>query len=276
MKANTRFLGKPKTFWADIKLLSQQIGYAQKKQIKIPTIDEVVKAYQDVNLSSEHVYTQGQITELGKDIIDYFSFRALVINDQVSNSLMDAQEAEVKFNELYSAYKPKCPIPMNKQKGEKFKPAFLTGMVNILIENVLNNAKCNFDPRSLATITRDNRPLRTFSRRFDGAFPDTTNPKIIWEVKEYYYTTTFGSRVADGVYETLLDGLELEELHENENKKIYHFLVIDSKFTWWTCGKSYLCRMIDMLHMGYVDEIFFGKEIIEHLQNSFREWLREH
>ena len=30
----------------------------------------------------------------------------------------------------------------------------------------------------------------------------------LWEIKEYYYTTTFGSRVADGVYETLLDGLE--------------------------------------------------------------------
>jgi len=30
----------------------------------------------------------------------------------------------------------------------------------------------------------------------------------------YYYTTTFGSRVEDGVYETLLDGMELEELRE--------------------------------------------------------------
>ena len=33
-----------------------------------------------------------------------------------------------------------------------------------------------------------------------------------WEIKEYYGTTTLGSRVADGVYETMLDGLELREL----------------------------------------------------------------
>jgi hypothetical protein len=39
--------------------------------------------------------------------------------------------------------------------------------------------------------------------------PGTVNPIAIWEIKEYYYTTTFGSRVADGVYETLLDGMEL-------------------------------------------------------------------
>ena len=42
------------------------------------------------------------------------------------------------------------------------------------------------------------------------------NPIAIWEIKEYYYTTTFGSRIADGVYETPLDGMELEELRVNE------------------------------------------------------------
>ena len=38
------------------------------------------------------------------------------------------------------------------------------------------------------------------SRRFDGAYPNIINPRIVWEIKEYYYATTFGSRVADGVY----------------------------------------------------------------------------
>lgn len=54
-------------------------------------------------------------------------------------------------------------------------------------------------------------PVRTLARRVDGAFPSVINPVAIWEVKEYYHTTTFGSRVADGVYETLLDGMELED-----------------------------------------------------------------
>ena len=52
----------------------------------------------------------------------------------------------------------------------------------------------------------------------DGGFPSITNPLAIWEVKEYYYTTTFGSRVADGVYETLLDGMEIEELEASPLK----------------------------------------------------------
>ena len=66
-------------------------------------------------------------------------------------------------------------------------------------------------------------PVRTLARRVDGAFPSSINPVAIWEVKEYYYTTTFGSRVADGIYESLLDGLELEELKEHENIEVKHY-----------------------------------------------------
>ena len=96
----------------------------------------------------------------------------------------------------------------------------------------------------------------------DGAFPGTINPIAVWEIKEYYYTTTFGSRVADGVYESLLDGMELEELLEHEQIEVKHYLMVDDYFTWWDCGRSYLCRIIDMLHMGYVDEVLFGNEVI--------------
>ena len=92
--------------------------------------------------------------------------------------------------------------------------------------------------------------------------------------KEYYYTTTFGSRVADGVYETLLDGMELEELYEHEGVDIKHYLFIDSHYTWWECGKAYLCRIIDMLHMGYVDEVIYGKEVIERLPSIVKEWKK--
>jgi len=51
------------------------------------------------------------------------------------------------------------------------------------------------------------------------------NPIAIWEIKEYYYTTTFGSRVADGVYETLPDGLELREAKENLKIHVEHNLI---------------------------------------------------
>ncbi len=61
------------------------------------------------------------------------------------------------------------------------------------------------------------------------------------------------SRVADGVYETLLDGMELEGLYEHEKVDILHYLIVDSHYTWWECGRSYLCRIIDNLvdHLNY-------------------------
>ena len=162
---------------------------------------------------------------------------------------------------------------MNKQKGDKKAEAFLTALVNMMIEKHAGDHPCNFDPRELTTITLDGAPLRTLARRVDGAFPYAVNPIAVWEIKEYYYTTTFGSRVADGVYETLLDGMEIEELREHENIDVKHYLMADAHYTWWKCGKAYLCRMFDMLHMGYVDEILFGREVVEEMPRIVAEWV---
>ena len=70
------------------------------------------------------------------------------------------------------------------------------------------------------------------------------NPIAIWEIKEYYYTTTFGSRVADGIYETLLDGAELEDLLKM-GRTVRHHPFVDGHRTWWKDGKPYLCRIVD-------------------------------
>ena len=115
--------------------------------------------------------------------------------------------------------------------------------------------------------------MRTLARRVDGAFPSPVDPVAIWEIKEYYYTTTFGSRVADGVYETLLDGMELRELANAEGIKVKHYMMVDSHYTWWECGRSYLCRLVDMLHMGYVDEVLFGYEVVERLPALVERWV---
>jgi hypothetical protein len=187
---------------------------------------------------------------------------------------MNVTEVQRTFKRLYKDLKPSCPIPMNKQKGKMKQPAFLTGLVNMLIEANANGLPCDYDPHQLTIATRDGLPVRTLARRVDGAFPDSVNPIAVWEIKEYYYTTTFGSRVADGIYESLLDGLEIEELREHEGMDIKHYLVVDAYDTWWKLGKSYLCRIIDMLHMGYLDEALFGREVIERLPAIVDEWVR--
>ena len=62
-------------------------------------------------------------------------------------------------------------------------------------------------------------------------------------------------------------------MHEQENIHVKHYLMVDSHYTWWVDGKSYLCRLIDMLNMGYVDEVLFGFEVIERLPNLVKEWV---
>ena len=146
----------------------------------------------------------------------------------------------------------------------------------MIIESHTKGLNCDYDPRCLTTITKNEIPLRTFARRIDGAFPSTVNPIAIWEIKEYYFTTTFGSRIADGVYETLLDGMELAELKKSENIFVHHTLIIDAYDTWWPQGRSYLCRIIDTLNMGYIDEVLFGREVVEELPKIVDSWVKEY
>lgn len=277
MKPDRRFLKQPKDFWAHVRTLSQAIGYTQrgKNTIKVPTIDQIVSSLKVLTLSTAHVADEnGLPTKFGRLLIDYFAYRANVLNTFVEPRLMNADTASVLFEEVRARCKPPAAIlPLNKQKGEKKTHAYLTGLVNMMIYERASVEACEYNPRLLTTVTRDDKPLRTLARRVDGAFPSLVNPSAIWEIKEYYYTTTFGSRVADGVYETLLDGMELEELREHEGIDVKHYLMLDSHFTWWKCGRSYLCRIIDMLHMGYVDEVLFGREVVERMPDLVGEWL---
>jgi len=276
MKPNNAFLNLPKSFWASIRLISQEVGYTQRitGQIKIPTNTEIDAKLENLDISFYRLQEQATSSgNFGNLLRDYFSYRADILNTYVEPRLMNVTKARKVFKELFKDLRPSCPIPMNKQKGEMKTPAYLTGLVNILIEANSNGLPCDYDPHQLTTATRNNLPVRTFARRVDGAFPNSVNPIAIWEIKEYYYTTTFGSRVADGIYETLLDGLEIEELRKHENIDIKHYLFVDAHDTWWKQGKSYLCRIIDMLHMGYIDEVLFGYEVVERLPDIVAEWV---
>lgn len=279
MKADIRFLRQRKEFWAHVRTISQEVGYTNRatKGIHIPTIADIRRGFLRLGLNTAHIVDDSDtLTAFGQVLLDYFNFRASVLNDTVRGQLMNKDAAAAEFEILKRQLNPTCPLPMNKQKGDKKNFAFLTGMVNMLVQANIGDAGCDYDPRSLTTMTHNAMPLRTLARRVDGAFPSVVNPVAIWEIKEYYYTTTFGSRVADGVYETLLDGMELEELEAVAGRKVDHLLVVDDYFTWWECGRSYLCRIIDMLHMGFLDEVIFGREVLTRLPELAREWKARH
>lgn len=67
--------------------------------------------------------------------------------------------------------------------------------------------------------------------------------------------------------------MELEELREHENIDVKHYLMVDAYLTWWIMGKAYLCRIFDMLHMGYVDEVIFGDEVVTEMPRIVAEWV---
>jgi len=276
VKPDPRFVNQPKHFWAHIRSISQHLGYTARGtgQIRVPDLGSLVQALGDLGLSTAHIVGKdAKPTAIGASLVAYFAHRADVLNKFVEPRLMDADQAAAAFKRIKKATKSKLPIPMNKQKGDKKKPAYLTAIVNMLIDANITGADCDYDPRELTTFTHMSAPLRTLARRVDGAFPCAKNPIAVWEIKEYYYTTTFGSRVADGVYETLLDGMELEELRQSEKIDCKHYLMIDARFTWWDCGRSYLCRIVDMLHMGYVDEVLVGTEVLDRMPSLAKEWV---
>lgn len=276
MRADARFLHQPPEFWANVRLISEKTGYTVRGtgDVKAPTIAEVRKAFGKLGLDpSRIVGSEDALTELGADLLAYWQHRAHVLNDQVRPNLMEAGDAKAEFDRQFARLQPTVAIPQNKQKGAKRAPAFLTGLVNMLIDHHVEGFPCNYSPGALTSVTRDGVPVRTLARRIDGAFTDVVNPIAVWEIKEHYYTTTFGSRVAAGVYETLLDGFELQELRESEDRHIGHYLVVDGRFTWWDCGRSYLCRIIDMLHMGILDEALFGREVVDRLPALVKEWV---
>lgn len=266
MLAFEQFSCMDASFWAFVKFVSEMLGYTKRGT-------GTVKVYTSKMIHSlcnkEGITVSDESIELASQ---YSYARAALLNDFAERMLMDAETAAEEFkawNRLYHEQGFKCKLPLNKQKGKMKQIAYFTAMINILAEKTIREITgredilgFDDDPRGLAYIYDDEgRIIGASSRRFDGAYPSIRSPKLVWEIKEYYYATTFGSRVADGVYETQLDGFEFKELFDRSGRKVYHVLFIDAYRTWWIQGKSYLCRLVDAMNSGVVDEVIVGREI---------------
>ena len=267
MRAFPEFRTMGPSFWALIKYISETLGYTVRKQ-------GVVRTY-EIDEMSTLLLENGIAVDIDTlaSAKMYFDKRADLLNNYVRLNLMTADEAKDVFTDLYPLHRDNhflCKLPMNKQKGAMRQVAFFTAIINIIAEDTIRHSHVydgtlgfNDDPRGLSyTLDDDNHIVGASSRRFDGAYPNILNPKAVWEIKEYYYATTFGSRVADGVYETQLDGYEFKGIAERTGKPVTHIFFLDAYKTWWVDGKSYLCRIIDTLNAGLVDEVIVGKEVL--------------
>lgn len=265
MRAFSKFVGAPSELWAFVRFISESLGYTNRRSglVNAYTVEDIRELCETTgfNASPEMVHAAS----------DYSFMRADLLNNYVSRQLMDAREAREKFSDLEQLHRVNsylCKLPMNKQKGEMRQVAYFTALINIIAERTIreitkiDDKGFDDDPRTLTYfVDANNHIIGASSRRFDGAYPRTINPLLVWEIKEYYYNKSFGSRIADGVYETQLDGFEFNELYKRTGIDVYHVLFIDAYDTWWNLGKSYLCRLVDAVNSGVVDEVIVGREI---------------
>ncbi|WP_438268276.1 DUF7687 domain-containing protein [Mycobacterium avium] len=280
--------------------ISECLGYTVRgsSTVRNPTIPEMYAALTRLGQPTDKLGSPSRPSDLALLLQEYFTYRAETLNVQVESDLMNADEARAAFEEVkanvgakptgkvilskstgnesaveYIVGESIVRVPLNKQKNEKKWEAYLTGIVNLLIAERLSGLPCDYDPRLLPNVDHNGTLYQTFSRRQDGSFPSTRNPIAMWEIKEYYYTTTFGSKISDAVYITSLDGYEREELERGTGITIHHLVMVDAYDTWWIKGRSYLCRMIDILNMGHVHDILFGREVIRELPSIVDDWV---
>ncbi|MBE9585484.1 hypothetical protein IM792_13590 [Mucilaginibacter sp. JRF] len=279
MKPNPKYINNTTPeFWANVKVISQKLGYTDRKtgSIKVHSISNILDLYNKLGFKTNKLVFNDEETEFGQLLVDYFQYRSDAIGNHVQHYLMDLNEAKGLFEQMCDIYNPKCEIPINKQGEGKNTPNYFTGIINILLEANIGDYQLKYSASELTAFTLNRIPFRSLSRRVDGSFPSVINPIALWEIKEYYYTKSFGSRVADAVYETQLDGIELNEVRKTLDRNIRHYLMIDSKFTWWVKGRSYLCRIFDMMHMGLLTEAIFGKEVIDRIPVITQEWISDY
>lgn len=293
VRASDYWRRQDEQFWAYVRVLSEKRGYAKRGADSVAAFS-----------LAECKVTLGELgrdpavldeTDLGARLVDYFAYRAHELNDVARNNLLEANEAKELFNNIVDKYCTTVTelhnnkgalvaveygvrggvnvrVPMNKQKGVKRELSFLTGMVNILFSYELQGQPFEDDPRRLPVIDREGELFAAMSRRLDGAYPSSINPRALWEIKEYYYTTTFGSKISDAVYISQLDGHERHEIVEATGMPIYLYLFVDAYGTWWDQGKAYLCRLVDAVNKGVVDEIVVGRECVEAIPRLVRTW----
>ncbi len=265
MKINKSFLWKNNKFRSIVRLVSETVWYSERRKkwelewkSKTYTIDDIIFTYQKYDLNNNIDID----LKLFDEVIKYLNFRSNVLELDIKPNLMNKQEAENLYKKMLKENPNTLNIHMNKQKWDKSHPNYLVNMVNIVANNIVWDA-FDADPLKLWICSNEKWLLKTFPRRMDWAIPSINNPKIIREIKEYYNTTTFGSRIADGVYETMLVWEELKVLEREEWVKVHHVLFTDNYLTRWKQWKSYLCRFVDIVHMGLIDQVFFGREVYD-------------
>lgn len=266
MKAFNEFKREDSSFWFFVRFISEKLGYSKKGVVLTYTAEQIEKLcdMENIEVSPDRL----------NKAVQYCNMRADLLNNVIEKNLMDVEEASRIFQDMYNTGQYKCKLILNKQKGALKKVNYFTAIITMIAESILGGEEdFDPDPRGLIYLLNNKKVIGASSRRFDGAYPSIYNPKIVWEIKEYYYSKSFGSRVADAVYEAELDGYEFNSIYDRTGQKVHHVMFIDSHYTFWGLGKSYLCRFVDILNMGLLDELIVGREVLTRWPEILKDYV---
>lgn len=114
MRANPLFRQVDKRFWANVRSISQTLGYTNRKtqQIRTYTTDEIKLALSKIDLQSHHIETDGKVTEFGEMLVAYFEYRARVLNEYVEPRLMNVARASNTFYRLQQELSSNLAVPI--------------------------------------------------------------------------------------------------------------------------------------------------------------------
>lgn len=272
MYANERFAGYNTKFWSYVRLVSEQAGYQPhgEKLVKKYTKKDLSETVEKTGINGEQLLgglTTNNTTDLGEELLDYLNFRSDKVK-QALDKIRTKNQAFSDFEEYCGDYVMETE-QLNKQgSGEKL---IFANSVNLVLERE-TGIDFNPNPRMLPTVLDSEKNLKTTLPKWpDGAFPTARNPLALWEVKEFYSSTTFGSRIADAIYEMMLFGEEVQTLQEETEQKIDLYLMTDG-YEAWKKGVSYICRIIDILNMEYIDAAIFGEEVFTQWPDIVNSW----
>ena len=157
MRPNNLYKNQSVEFWANIKLLNQRLGYTIKVSKKnpnggfvIPSVQQIKTVFESEGLNFSKLIDQNDsFTEFGQLVIDYMIYRGDLLSNSIQPNLMNKESAKETFYTLKNELNPQIPLPYNKQKDEKKDYSYLTGIVNILINENKGDSNCDFDPKEL-------------------------------------------------------------------------------------------------------------------------------
>ncbi len=203
---------------------------------------------------------------------DYLDFRSRLWNagDKLLRTEDEAKAyCKKKFNEL-----PKTTQTKNLDHHQSSKALVLT--TTRLAEAVCKEFGMAIEPnpqRRCVWVAKEQ--LHVTARNLDGAIPGLVDPFLVWEIKEYWGTTSGSSKMSDAVYECALVGRELRDFEKRTKLHVDQAVVLDGKAQ-WTSRKSDLLRFYDLWHQGLIDLLVVGREVETEWQPFVKSVVEKH